>query len=312
MRRAVIIVNRHAAAGRDSTARLNQALAGLQRQGFRTEVSMTASPGHAIELARRADTGPDDRIIAAGGDGTVNEVVSGRLQSDPGRTPLGVLPFGTGNDVAQLLGIRSIDAFLTAFKADERRPWDVLSVRCGEATGDGPRAALLFAAVGFASDLLRATTPRVKRLFGPRLCYSVGFFRALLRHECPQLRVRIGDRTWDEPMVVALAGNSVQAGGGMMRVAPGARTDDGEMNVSLIRATGRLAVARQFVRLVRGTHVHHPRVQYFPATSMEIDGTPAQTVAVDGELVGRTPVRVEVLPRAVSFLAAAGTEASRR
>jgi len=309
MRRAVIIVNRHAAAGRDASPRLDHAVTGLRRLGFRTEVQFTGAPGHAIGLARETGTGPDDLIVAAGGDGTVNEVVYGRLQSDPGITPVAVLPLGTGNDVALLLGTQSDDRFLAAIEAGSRKPWDILSVRAQPESGavdtGGPRAALLFAAVGFASDLLRATTPRVKRLFGPKLCYTVGFFRALLAHRCPHLHVRIGDRTWDGPMVVALAANSVHAGGGMMHVAPGARVDDGEMNVSLIRATGRLAVARQFLRLVRGTHVHHPNVQYFPATSMEIDGTPAQAVAVDGELIGQTPVRVEVLPRAVSFIAAA-------
>lgn len=299
-RRAVVVVNRHAAAGRDASARLDHAGRALREAGFEPEFQVTEAPGHGVELARVAGTGPDDLIVAAGGDGTVNEVASGRLRSDPGATPIAVLPLGTGNDFALLLGAGSVEAFVIALRGGREVRRDVLAV---ETPDDGLRAALLFAAVGFASDLLRATTPRVKRIFGPKLCYSVGFFRALMRHSCPTLRVRIGDRVWEEPMVVALAGNSVHAGGGVMRVAPGARMDDGEMNVSLVRATGRLQVARQFVRLVRGTHVHHPLVQYFPAAEMEIDGMPPQSVAVDGEVLGRTPARIVVRHRALQFLA---------
>ena len=303
LRRAVVVVNRHAAAGRDASARLDAADRSLREAGYEPVFRVTEAPGHGIELARAADTGPDDLVVAAGGDGTVNEVASGRLRAEAEGTPIAVLPLGTGNDFATLLGAGSVEAFVDALRSGRIVRRDVLAV---ETPDDGLRAALLFAAVGFASDLLRATTPRVKRIFGPKLCYSVGFFRALVRHECPMLRVRVGDRTWEEPMVVALAGNSVHAGGGMMRVAPGARMDDGEMNVSLVRATGRFQVARQFVRLVRGTHVRHPLVRYFPATEMEIDGTPPQSVAVDGEVLGRTPVRIAVRPSALRFLAGHG------
>ncbi len=299
MPRAVVIVNRQAAAGRDRSSRLASVLTDLRTAGYVPEVRTTEAPGHAVELARDAGTGPEDLLVVAGGDGTANEVASGRLRAGRTTTPIAVLPMGTGNDLAQLLGTGDDRRLLAALRGRRVAFRDVLAV---ETAADGLRAAMLFAAVGFASDLLRATTPRVKGLFGPRLCYSVGFFRALLRHECPTLRVRVGDRTWDEPMVVALAGNSAHAGGGMMRVAPGARMDDGEMNVSLIRATGRLEVARQFLRLVRGTHVTHPLVRYFPATAMEIDGTPPQSVAVDGEVLGHTPVRIEVRPSCLPFL----------
>ena len=298
--RAVVVVNRHAAAGRDASARLDAAGGALRSAGWIPEFHVTSAPGHGVELARCADTGSHDLLVAAGGDGTANEVASGRLRAGSDATPLAVLPLGTGNDFATLLGAGTVETFVEALRTPRFVRRDVLAVETPE---DGLRAALLFAAVGFASDLLRATTPRVKRLFGPKLCYSVGFFRALMRHECPTLRVRIGDRVWDEPMVVALAGNSAHAGGGMMRVAPGARMDDGAMDVSLVKATGRLQVARQFVRLVRGTHVRHPLVRYFPAAEMEVEGMPPQSVAVDGEVLGRTPVRIAVRPAALRFLA---------
>ena len=75
-----------------------------------------------------------------------------------------------------------------------------------------------------------------------------------------------------------------------------------QMNISLIRAIGRFNVARQFIRLVCGTHIHHPQVQYFPATALDIEAVPAQAVSADGDLIGRTPVRIEIKPRAIIFI----------
>jgi len=91
-----------------------------------------------------------------------------------------------------------------------------------------------------------------------------------------------------------------------MRLGPGARLDDGYFDVSLIRSLSRWQVAGQFLRLTRGTHVRHPAVKYFPATWLEIDAVPAQVVVADGEIVGQTPVRLVLHPKALSLLHAPG------
>ena len=131
---------------------------------------------------------------------------------------------------------------------------------------------------------------------------SIGFFRALAKFKGPRLRVQVNDKIWDEPLVVALAADTPKAGGGIMHLAPGANMTDGQMDISLIHAIGRFNVARHFIRLVRGTYLHHPQVQYFPATALEIEAGPAQTVIADGDLIGRTPVRIERKTRALTFI----------
>ena len=105
-----------------------------------------------------------------------------------------------------------------------------------------------------------------------------------------------------EPLVVALVANAPHAGGGVMRIAPGASLTDGLAEVSLVRALGRWAIAGQFFRLVRGTHVRHPRVDHFQSTWMEVEAEQAQLVALDGDVVGETPMRVRILPSAVRVL----------
>jgi diacylglycerol kinase (ATP) len=151
MPRAVVIVNRQAAAGRDRSSRLASVLTDLRTAGYVPEVRTTEAPGHAVELARDAGTGPEDLLVVAGGDGTANEVASGRLRAGRTTTPIAVLPMGTGNDLAQLLGTGDDRRLLAALRGRRVAFRDVLAV---ETAADGLRAAMLFAAVGFASDLL--------------------------------------------------------------------------------------------------------------------------------------------------------------
>jgi diacylglycerol kinase (ATP) len=84
-----------------------------------------------------------------------------------------------------------------------------------------------------------------------------------------------------------------------MRIAPGADLADGLSDVSLIRALGRGAIARQFFRLTQGTHIQHPRVDFFRSSWMEVEAATPQPVALDGDVVGETPMRVRVLRQAV-------------
>ena len=77
---------------------------------------------------------------------------------------------------------------------------------------------------------------------------------------------------------------------------------DGVLELTLIEAVGRLELALQFVRLLRGTHVRHPRVRFFRGTWLEVSAEPAQPLAMDGELLGTSPVRFEVAPRSLTLL----------
>jgi diacylglycerol kinase (ATP) len=88
----------------------------------------------------------------------------------------------------------------------------------------------------------------------------------------------------------------------MMHLSPGARADDGRLNLSLVRATRRLEVLRQFVGLLRGTHVHHPRVDYFEADTIAVRTAQPAEVQLDGDCVGTTPAVFQVKPGALQVL----------
>lgn len=293
-RKVLFILNPAAGAGRARTTAV-AAVNPLQAAGFSVCVRETAGPGDATRFAADAAAGGAFGIVAAaGGDGTAREVCSGVLGSaNPGQSVL-IVPLGTGNDFAHVVGTGTVAAAVHAAAHGTTRALDAIEVGC---VVEGRRMvthACCFAAVGLAADVVRFTTPAVKRLFGPRLCYSVGFFRALRRHRPVAARIEADGQRQAGDYLLICAGNTDRAGGRMMHLSPGALPDDGELDLSLLRATGRLEIALQFLRLLRGTHVRHRRATYFRARDIVVDTTAPADVQLDGDCVGTTPARFTV------------------
>ncbi|MBI2928086.1 MAG: diacylglycerol kinase family lipid kinase [Verrucomicrobia bacterium] len=298
--RVLLIVN-PAAAGGLAHGRCGTVLDLLSARGIAAEQALTSHAGHAVEIAQQAAK-TFDILAAVGGDGTVNEVANGLLLAGAAATRLAVVPVGTGNDVAQLVGIGSVTAAVEAIVAGQIRAIDVIEVVAGAGGAKETRYALLLAAIGFATEILKKTTPRVKRLFGPRYCYSVGFFRALFSYRAPFVLAECEGRRFAGRMLLACAGNSPFAGGGVMHFSPGAQLDDGLLNVSLIDTAGRLETLRLFPRLLKGTHVHHRKVRYFTAPSLSVESDPPVPIQIDGDHFGATPATFTVRPRALRIV----------
>jgi YegS/Rv2252/BmrU family lipid kinase len=303
----LLIANLSAAAG-CATRRWDKLLVELQSRGVQADHVITECSGHAISLAREASRSYDV-IAAVGGDGTVNEVASGILLAGEAKTALAIIPFGTGNDAAQLLGLRSSEDAIRALVSGTTRTMDAIEIRCHEAGAELNRYALLYAAVGFAGELLKCTTPTVKWLFGPRYCYSVGFFRALLGFSSPTMRVRCDDREFRGRMFLVSAGNAEIVGAGTMRLSPGAKVDDGKLNVNVVEDLGRLETARWFPKVLKGLHTTHPKVHYFGATAVTIECEKAMEIQIDGELFGHTPATFQVRPGAIRVVSFGGARA---
>lgn len=241
-------------------------------------------------------------MVAVGGDGTVLEVAGALREagrSRPGSWALGILPMGSGNDAACMAGVGRLDQALAALGSGVRRSFDLIEVECRTENGPVRRDALIFAGAGLAADILRDTTPGMKRWLGGRLGYIAGFFRALWRHRPYPMEVRVDGRPERGGFAAVVAASHTHAGGQTMHIGPGGRPDDGLLEVSLIRSPGRIAVGRQFISLLRGTHVHHPAVQFGPGRHVELAGPEPVPVQADGECLGTTPARFRVVPRAM-------------
>jgi YegS/Rv2252/BmrU family lipid kinase len=243
-----------------------------------------------------------DTLVAVGGDGTISEVADGILASSQKEVALGVVPFGTGNDIARGLGISNMDDCIRALSQAHPRFIDVIDVCCSVNGSIQVKHALLFAGVGIIGKLLKFTGGTQKRWFGPRLAYRVGLVRALWSYQPQPMRITCAGQTFDGSFLLACASNAETAGAGIP-LAPGARLDDGLLNVNLIAALSRWKAMKQLRALSRGRHIGHPNVKYLTTTSVTVETDAPIDVAADGDLVGFTPARFEVRSKALQVLA---------
>jgi diacylglycerol kinase (ATP) len=262
---------------------------------------ITARAGEAMQTARDR-AGEYEIIVAVGGDGTAFEVASGLLSAPNRRAALAVVPVGTGNDIARALGIRTLSDARMALTQGHLHPIDVIRIECQVDDQAAVRHALLFAGVGIAGQSLRLTTPTVKNVFGERLAYPAGLLRALWNYRAPLLRVKHDQQNDEDRFLFVCASNSEWAGGGM-KLAPGARMDDGTLNINLIGALGWFEALKLLRRVCQGRHTGHPKVRYLTASELKVESDEALEVAADGELVGLTPARCVVRPKALKVVA---------
>ena len=264
-------------------------------------VALALEPGAAEKLAAAA--GGHDVVVAAGGDGTVHEVVNGLMGLPEPRPALGILPLGTGNDVARNLGMLDVQRALAAIAEGERRPIDLIRV---ELEVEGARRCVygvLNCGIGLGAAVVRATTPLVKRVFGSRHAYDVGTLRALVAWRSPAMTITHDNGTIEGRVMFLALGNGEWEGGGAMRLSPGARMDDGLLNVLLIHHGSKIEVLRNFGRLATGEHIHHPLVDYFTTTRLDVRSPAPLGVQTDGDVIGQSPVTAEVAAAAITVCA---------
>lgn len=260
------------------------------------EIRRTGEAGDARTLARRAAADGVERVVAAGGDGTVNGVVTGLLEEGRGAV-LGVLPMGTGNDLARSLGIPlELDGALDVLA--EATPVSVDLVRM---TGSADRWFANASAGGLSGRVDEGVTPDLKAVWGP-----LAYIRSALEFvsELPTWRVTLetgAGETWEGDALNVLVANGRTVAGGIP-VAPEARLDDGLLDVVVVRTAGLPALAAFASRCLVESHLDHELVEHRVVRSLSVASEPPMTFNVDGELVGETPFSYEVRPGALQVL----------
>jgi len=251
----------------------------------------TRGPGDATALAREALEAGNEQIVVAGGDGTINEVVQA-FADDWGAAVLGVVPLGTGNDFARALNIPldPVDA-LTGLGHAQELAIDVIKA---DAEDRGPRYAVNMSAGGFTGEVDQVVSPDMKSRWGP-LTYIRGAAEAALP-TAPRFDVRI---EWDdgptehvEVLNVVVANGSTAAGGHTL--APGARVDDGLLDVVIVHASGALDLVRIAAELAKGDYTEHPAVSVRRTRRLRVRATPNMWFNVDGELYSNQPIAFDV------------------
>ncbi len=265
-----------------------------------------AAPATLAEARARLHALPrGSRVVAVGGDGTLNRWLPALLD---GGHALGVVPAGSGNDVARALGVHALgrdDALALALHGP-LRPLDVGLLEAGGA--HTPFLSSL--AAGFDAAVGRRALQGPRWLRGqPR--YLLATLRELAALQCWPVRLACdGQPAWAGEVLFASALNTPTYGSGMP-VAPTARTDDGRLEVLRAAAMGRARVLALLPRLLRGTHLGDPRVSLQGCATLELASAGAPLpVAADGEYLGLFErLRVRVAPAALQVAAAPGASA---
>jgi len=301
----LLIVNPAAGEGRAGRLRpwLNER---LRFAGSGARLVETRAPGHARELALHAAERGHDRVVAVGGDGTVQEVVNGLMEAGSGLS-MGILAGGSGNDLARSLRLphRASDALSMALGEETTRIDVALAVR-----GSGETAKLRwFAAaggIGFDAQVAAAMAGRRRPWQRGRLGYGLSTLRELLRFRNRQVRLALetpdGEAEIDRRVLFVAVANGRYYGGGM-DICPDASLSDGLLDLCVVGDISRIEAVRQLPGLYRGRHVNHPAVELVRATSVQIEGERGTLVHLDGEPFGALPLRIDLVPLALSVAA---------
>jgi YegS/Rv2252/BmrU family lipid kinase len=255
----------------------------------------TRGRGHAATLAAEAARAGVSLVVAVGGDGTLNEVVNGLvpLRAEHPVT-VGALMTGRGRDACRNLGLAR-DPRRAARRLVEGR---VVALDVGLARWPGGHRYFLGSA-GTGFDAVVAARAGAR---GGRLIYARAVLTSLRDYRPAEIAVRLDDAdAWAGPAASVVVCNGAWFGGGM-RIAPGARPDDGLLDVVRLGALGRLELAGWLPTVYWGGHLANPRIALRRAARVRVDAATPLPVQIDGELGAHTPLDVELHAGALNLL----------
>lgn len=299
----VAIVNPAAGGGRAGRA-VPALQAAMRAASLSMWVRTTAAGGHATAIARDAVAAGHRRFIAVGGDGTVNEVANGLLADGSvagDAVTLATLPIGTGNDWARTHTLPKRPEDLVALIASGKSVMhDAGIATCRRAGGELLRRHFVnMAGAGIDAHILG----RLGEGKGGAWSYLVALLGGLRSFRTPALDVTGPDFRFHGPTLVIFAGPGRYCGGGL-EIAPGASVDDGCLRVTLVKQMRFWQVVGNLPRLFNGTVPQSPHVVTGRLASIDIASDIPVGVEVDGEVIGETPARFEIVPRAIRVVTA--------
>jgi lipid kinase YegS len=280
--------------------RLREAVRVVREQGHEVQINVTWETGDAGRFAQSAAVNGAEAIVAAGGDGTINEVIGGVADAGlPARAGVGILPMGTANDFARGCGVPTDDLTqaLLDIATGTSTPIDL-----GRANG---RTFANVATGGFGTQVTVETPPEVKRLLG-RVAYLVAGMASLGRLQARNIQVKSPDFAWEGATYVFAVGNGRQAGGGF-QMCEHALLNDGLLDLVIVPDVPydqALALLREL--LAPPPHVNYQSVIYRQVPWVEISASDGLSMNFDGEPVHAEAFRFDVVPQAVPCYLPAG------
>lgn len=294
--RARVIIN--PSSGRQVLQRhIDQLIEQLLADGTLTHADTvrTRGPRDAYHAARFYQDWQYDLIIAVGGDGTVNEVISGLLDGQH-QTPLAILPAGTVNDFAYALHLPRTGAPFTRMI----RKGKIQRVDVGRVDD---HYFLNVAAAGLLTDIAYKVPADTKSVLG-NLAYVLEGARDLSQLIEPiRIRLETPEQVFEEDILLFIVSNTSSVGG-FRSFAPQASVTDGLLDVIIVHHQDVLELLPLMVQIINGVHVNHPKITYFQTASLKVECLDRLPISIDldGERGGELPIEISVLPKAIRLV----------
>ncbi|GEL76706.1 diacylglycerol kinase [Tenuibacillus multivorans] len=290
MKRARIIYN--PTSGREAMRKaLPDVLEGLERAGYEASAHATTGEGDATYAAKVACEREYDIVIAAGGDGTVNEVIDG-MAREIYRPKLGILPMGTTNDFARAIRVpRDLKKALNIIIDGYTKRLDIGKVN--------DHHFMNIAGGGRLTELTYEVPSKLKTVLG-QLAYYLKGIEMLPSLKPSKVRIEYNDEVLEEEIMLFLVSNSNSVGG-FERLAPHATMDDGYFDLMILKKINLAELVLLANKALRGSHIEDENVIYAHTNEVKVIPEETMQLNLDGEYGGTLPGKFEVLHKHIEF-----------
>ena len=277
-------------AGRGKGVRAGAAaLQRLREAGLSVRSLVGRDSDESLDLARQAVSEGTDALVVCGGDGMVNLGIQAVATTT---TPLGIIAAGTGNDIARYFDLPRKDPVAAAQRVIDGTPRTIDLVRVG---------TKYFATV-MAAGFDAVVNERANRMTWPKgqMRYNIATLAELRTFDPLPYTLDLDGRTINLSAMLVAVGNGPSFGGGL-RIAEGAKLDDGLLDVVVIKPISKVELVRTYPKLFKGTHTSHPQYEHHLARTVTV-AAPGIVGYADGERFGPLPLTMECVPGALSVL----------
>jgi diacylglycerol kinase family enzyme len=301
---------------------LDNVIAFLSRYGWSVTLRETSKPLEATELARRAVDRGVRVVIAAGGDGTINEVANGLVNTD---AALGVLPVGTTNSWALQMGIPALNPLLPGTQAVKMiaaleeaialplpaNYYRKVLLNAAQVLVDGRTVAvdmgqlsgryfLMWAGIGFDAAIVQGIPLKEKKALGS-WAYVLPAIESASRYSGTDAWLGLDGNLIkvNTPFIVV---SNIQLYGGMIAIGAKACVNDGKLDVCIFKGGGFFTFVQQAMRVLAHKHLEDPQVEYYQCREIVVESAHPLPIHVDGEPFTRTPVVIHISPSSLKVI----------
>jgi diacylglycerol kinase (ATP) len=293
MKSSIILICNPAAKGM-SKAKIERACRLLEQKDYRVELLLTKQRGEAEQFAKDRAKRPASVIIAAGGDGTFNEVANGIAGSE---IPMAILPLGTTNVLAKELDIpHSLEGALEIALNNTPKSLSLGRIAMVRDSSLVSRYFILMAGIGFDGEAVYGINETFKKITG-KGAYLYSGVKTLLRFDPDELEVTVDGKKHSAYSLIV--GNASKYGG-HFRVTPDVRLIDPILHVCLFKGRKRIDTLRYVFGIATGSHLKFADVEYLKAGEIAIKGH--AHIQIDGDYFGMTPAEISIVPSALRLI----------